>query len=410
MEKFVPYDFFVVEVIAPPSKSYAQRAIFAATLCTEETLILNPGDSDDVDQAITVCYNLGGDCRTEDDQIRIFPNARPLSGKFNCGESGLGVRITTSLAAVLCEHAEIDGIGSLKQRPMTEFEKILPQIGIECQTNNGFLPLRLSGQAKGGNILLDGRVSSQYLTGLLLALPLLNEDSNIHVKDLKSKPYVDMTLKVLSDFGIEIINENYDFFHIPWNQQYKSPGTYSVEGDWSGAAFWIVYGSLRNGITIQGLNQNSFQADKAILDVLKMAGVQYSWHYDKLIISAGQLQPFTFDATDCPDLFPALVVLAAGCYGISKIKGVHRLKHKESDRAAVLQEEFGRLGLRIDIRGDEMEIDGTGKLSSGEIHAHNDHRIAMAGAIGAVLTDEGINIENAECVAKSYPGFWSFLG
>lgn len=407
MDRFVPNTSSFKQVLIPPSKSYAQRAILAASLCEDMVQLENLGSSEDVRYFLAMSKQLGAHHSVHENGniiIQGFQNQR--SPQLNAGESGLGLRLITSSCAVLGSSYEIVGEGSLKKRPILEFEHLLMQIGVSCTTKNGYLPLRIQGRAKGGEVRLDGRLGSQYLTGLLMAMPLAEQDSDIFVDSLTSRPYIDITLALLEDFGINIEHDNYAHFRIPGGQNYSRKQTYSIEGDYSGAANWMVYGALNNGIIIDGLNRETKQGDAAMLHVLEKAGIIYSWNQNQLAIKGSTISPFDFDATECPDLFPALVVLAAAAKGQSKIKGANRLLYKESNRAKVLVEEFSSLGLNIAHCGDELVIDGKGQLNSGVLHSHNDHRIAMAGAIAAALTKEGIKIEESESVNKSYPDFW----
>ncbi len=407
MDCFIPNKNTCKKVLIPPSKSYAQRAILAASLCEEAVLLSNLGKSADVCYFLTMSKQLGANHQAEQDGallIQGFQNQR--SPQLNAGESGLGLRLITSICAVLGSAYEIIGEGSLKQRPIVEFEHILTQIGVSCSTKNGYLPLHLQGRAKGGHIQIDGSSGSQYLTGLLMALPLAEDDSEIFVSALTSRPYIDITLSVLNEFGIHVEHDQYEHFKISGGQHYTRKRPYLIEGDYSGAANWMVFGALNEGIQIRGLNPATQQGDAAMLTVLSKAGVQFNWNQSGLDIQKSTVLPFDFDASECPDLFPALVVLAAAAKGQSKIKGANRLLHKESNRAAVLVEEFSSIGLNIEHIGDLLVIEGKGTLNSGSIHSHNDHRIAMAGAIAATLTPSGLTIVEAESVNKSYPNFW----
>ncbi|MBD3637616.1 MAG: 3-phosphoshikimate 1-carboxyvinyltransferase [Crocinitomicaceae bacterium] len=405
----VDHNFNLREVTAPASKSYAQRAIMAASLGSGTSTIRNIGSSDDVQNILNVAKQLGAEIKKTTDGVTIAARMNPVNTELNCGESGLGVRLTTPIAGTFGEHFKISGTGSLLKRPMEQFETFLPQLGVEVHTIHGKLPLTIDGRLQGGEIHLDGSLSSQFLSGLMMALPLAEKDSVIHIQNLVSKPYVKMTLEIMRLFGIDVTN-NYDLskIEVPGRQSYQ-PCDYSVEGDWSGASFWAVYGAIKGNFQLKGLNPRSNQADIAILKAIVAAGGSFEWINETVIIHKTPLQSFNFDATNCPDLFPPLVVLAAATNGTSLIGGVSRLKHKESDRAAVLKKEFNKLGLSVEIEGDIMRIESTGELSSGTIESHNDHRIAMAGAIAAVLTP-GINkIAQAEAVNKSYPEFWDTL-
>jgi 3-phosphoshikimate 1-carboxyvinyltransferase len=404
MTKNVPHSLNISQISAPASKSYAQRAILAAALCAGRSTIKGVGSSDDVQHIIEVAKQLGAKVTGEKD-LSIIGRFFPPKMVLNCGESGLGMRMSASIAAAIGGEFQLIGKGSILERPMREIQETLPQLGVEVKSNKGLPPLHLNGVLQGGIASLNGSGSSQYLSGLLMALPTTGQNSVLSVADLKSIPYVQMTIELMGKFGIEVEHEDFKKFKIKGNQEYQAT-EYEVEGDWSGAAFWVVYGAICQTITISGLNKDSLQADKAIIEVLYMIGGDYKWEGDDLIVSPSSLNPFDFDATDCPDLFPALVVLAASIRGKSTIWGVDRLSHKESNRGIVLQQEFNKLGLDIQIDGNKMIINGTGSLQSGTINSNNDHRIAMAGAIAALLTPDGVKIEKAEAVSKSYPEFW----
>ena len=345
------------------------------------------------------------------DHVQIQGFVHTPSPAINVGESGLGCRLTTAICSVLFEESHITGEGSLLTRSMAEFGQILPQLGVDCKLTNGCLPLSTSGQARGATIQINGSLSSQYLSGLLMALPLCTENSIIIVDHPTSKPYVDITIDVLKLFNVQI-NQVSDYeYHIPGNQNYHCEEMLTIEGDYSAAANWMVLGAINDkGIAISGLRHESLQGDKAMFLALALAGVKSEWTNQSLLIHPCTVRAFEFDANHCPDLFPPLVVLAAAGKGISTIKGAGRLLHKESKRGNVLKKEFNKLGLKIDLNGDLMTIFGTGRLTSGKINAHKDHRIAMAGAISATLAEQSIQIKGAEAVEKSYPEFWKDMG
>jgi len=310
----------------------------------------------------------------------------------------------TPIAALWHEKITLEGEGSLKTRPIETLVQPLLDLGTKIQTNNGFVPVQVQGTLKGGTAHVEGNLSSQILTGLLIASPLAQNDTTFIVNDLKSKPYIDMTIQIMHDFGVEVENNNYQRFFVKSGQKYKAQN-YNVEGDWSGASFLLVAGALGGSVTVSNLRSDSKQADMAMVDALKRAGARIQWEENSITVTKNQLQAFEFDATECPDLFPPLVALAVHCKGVTRIKGVGRLFHKESNRADVLQKEFGRLGAKITIEGDEMLVHG-GSLHGGRIFAHNDHRIAMAAACAAICAENPVEIENHECVAKSYPHFF----
>jgi 3-phosphoshikimate 1-carboxyvinyltransferase len=287
---------------------------------------------------------------------------------------------------------------------MNFFDEVLPELGCAVSTNNGFLPVSVCGPLRGKSLTVDGSLSSQFISGLLMALPKSESASSLHVTNMKSGPYIQMTLSTLKQFGIEISQEQ-NTFTIPGNQSYK-PATYHVEADWSSAGYWLTAAALGHPVSVSGLSMRSLQADKALLDALMMAGCKVTFEGGHIRVDGSGIRSFEFDATNCPDLFPALVVLAAKCQGISTIKGVTRLVHKESDRGRALQMEFGKMGLRIDLEEDEMKIHGTGRLQGATVDSHHDHRIAMClGIAGSIANGETI-LTNAEAVSKSYPDFW----
>jgi 3-phosphoshikimate 1-carboxyvinyltransferase len=284
----------------------------------------------------------------------------------------------------------------------------MAQAGVSCITNEGFAPIRVKGRMKTGNIHIGGSESSQFLTGLLMALPLCHGESAITVSRLKSKPYVELTIDVMKKFGVTVLHdEELTEFRIKGVEHYKAQDM-AVEGDWSGAAFLLVAGALAGSIKVKGLSANSRQADKAVIEALINAGAHVSADGESILITKEKLRAFEFDAGDCPDLFPALAVLGGGCAGKSVIHGTDRLKHKESNRALALASEFSKMGIRIDLLENRMEITG-GVYQGTTVDSHNDHRIAMACAVAALGAKGEVIIENAECVAKSYPGFFEVL-
>jgi len=392
-------------ITAPASKSMMQRSIAIAALAEGKSILHNYTPCDDSDAALEIASRLGAQVSVEGATVFIEGKVNKVQDRLNCGEAGLGIRMFTPIASLFKEEIMLNGEGSLRKRPIAMLEGPLRELGVEINTTDGFVPIMVRGPMRGGEATVDGSLSSQMLTGLLIALPLATGDTLLSVIDLKSRPYIDMTIEVMKDFGVELTHTNYERFSILGNQTYTGR-EYFVEGDWSGAAFLLVAGAIAGEAEVGNIFSSSKQADVAILDALKKAGAIITENEDIISVKQGKkLKAFEFDATECPDLFPPLVCLASYCKGTTKIKGVSRLKHKESDRATVLQKEFGKLGIEITIDGDYLVIKG-GKISGGEIHANNDHRIAMAGAVAALNAEGPITIENAECVAKSYPAFY----
>lgn len=404
MKKFVKPSKIKGQVIAPASKSMVQRAFAAALLAEEPAKILNVTFSNDAQAALRIIRALGAGVTVRAREVLIEGGMKPTGEILNCGESGLSMRMFSAVAALWRGELTLSGEGSLLARPVTMIEKPLKELGVSVKTTGGCPPLTVTGPMQGGEAGVDGSVSSQFLTGLLLALPAAPRDSLLNVKNLKSTPYIDMTLALLKDCGIDIQHDDYKTFHIKGKQAYKV-GEYRVEGDWSGASFPLVAGAIGGSVQVSGLDIASPQADRSIIAALRAAGADVVMRGDTVAIKGSELSAFAFDATDCPDLFPPLVALACHCRGTTTINGVERLRFKESDRAAVLEKEFTALGARIRIDGDLMKIAGT-TLRGGIIDSHNDHRIAMAGALAAIAAAGEVIIEGSECVAKSYPDFF----
>lgn len=407
MKKLVKPSQVNGNIAAPPSKSIAQRAIALALLANGTSEILNPGTSADVRAAITVCGKFGATISQFDNHLEIEGGITHPYMPICCGESGLGIRMFSAIAATLNEPVTLTGIGTLPTRPMAIVEETIKALGASCKTHNGYIPLEVWGPLKGGIARVDGTLSSQVLTGVLMASPLAKTDTTILVNNLQSKPYIDLTIEAMKAFGIEVENIDYKEFRIKGNQSY-TPTKLKVEGDWSGAAFLLVAGAIAGSIKVENLNPASKQADRAIIEALMWAGAKVSIQEQFIEVSTQELNAFHFDATHCPDLFPPLVALAAHCEGESRILGVSRLRAKESDRAVTLQQEFKKLGINIEVEGELMRVFG-GRAMGGRITSHGDHRIAMACAIAALATNGDVEIEGAECVTKSYPKFFEDL-
>jgi 3-phosphoshikimate 1-carboxyvinyltransferase len=400
------------DVQAPASKSSMQRACAAALLSNGITNILNPGHSNDDLAAKDVITRLGAEIILDSANELVVKSygVNPASDSINCGESGLGIRMFTPLAALSDRELTINGTGSLLKRPMHFFDEVFPQVGIEVRSNNGHLPIIIKGPLKPANIEIDGSLSSQFLTGMLLAYAASAvSDVEIRVKELKSKPYIDLTLDVLRKFGVDVENDHYETFRFSRNGEGLKSTTYTVEGDWSGGAFLLVAGAIAGNITVKGLSRDSTQADKHILSALTDAGASMRVMTNIIEIGRGELKGFSFDATDCPDLFPPLVALASFCEGTTYIRGVSRLEHKESNRGLTLRDEFGKLGIGIELDGDIMRIHGATEVKGCTVHSRHDHRIAMACAVAALRADGPVVIEDAEAVEKSFPDFYDKL-
>ena len=392
-------------ITAPASKSYAQRAVAAALLAGGETTLTHLDLCNDTRAALDVARRLGASVSHEGTTYTIRGGLNPVSTKLNIGESGLATRLFTPIASLCHMPITINGEGSILRRPIEMMEEPLQALGVEVISNGGYLPISVKGPMRGGEIHVDGSLSSQFITGLLMALPLSPNDTVLHVENLKSRPYVDMTIDLAARFGVAIEHNSYEQFYIAGGQHY-APCTYNIEGDWSGASCLLVAGATAGSITVRNLNHISLQADLAIIEALARAGAEIITTNSSVTVHGGPLQAFEFDATDCPDLFPALAALVASCEGTSVVTGTQRLTYKESNRAKTIAEVFGRLGIGVDLSEENtMRITG-GPISSAVVDSHNDHRIAMMAAIAATRCRRSVTIAGAECVAKSYPDFW----
>jgi 3-phosphoshikimate 1-carboxyvinyltransferase len=407
-------------VHAPASKSSMQRACAAALVRKGESIIRNPGKSNDDIAGLNVIQTLGAEVYDlEDGSLKIISNGvDPVSSSVNNGEAGLGIRMFTPIVALSKREMRINGEGSLLTRPMDFFDEVLPQLDVETHSNNGKLPLQIKGPLQPKDIEIDGSLSSQFLTGLLLAYAALDaKNVSIKVNNLKSKPYVDLTLSVMESFLLKVPeNRNYEQFYFDETPVIDTDDfvDYTVEGDWSGGAFLLVFGAIAGNVRVAGLDIASTQADKKILEALENSGARVIIGEKEIEVLTpplgdGSLQAFEFDATDCPDLFPPLAALAANCKGTTKITGVHRLAHKESNRGLTIQEELGKMNIKAELNDNLMLIEGSQNIKAATVHSHHDHRIAMMCALLALKANGETTIEVAEAINKSYPDFYRHL-
>ena len=390
------------------SKSYFQRAIALSCLLKSNCLIHGDSNSYDIKVALKICSEIGFDVVLGANSVILnkSPNFDLKSISVNVGESGLCARMFGVVLGSIFENTEIFGEGTVNLRKINL--SFLEQLGVKIISTNNLLPITINGKLSSGFINIDGSEGSQLLSGLLIALPFLKKDSVINVSNLVSKPYVDMTISLLNDFGIEIVNNNYKSFFIRGGQN-SNVATYTIEGDWSGAAFHLVGAAISGSVNVEGLNVNSLQADRAIIKVLELCGAIVTCENNVVCVKKNKLNSFLFDATECPDLFPPIVALASCCKGRTVISGVTRLKNKESNRAYTLQREFGKLGVAIKIENNKMIIEGSSQIYGGKVDSHKDHRIAMALSIMACVSDTQISIQNYQAVSKSYSKFYSDL-
>lgn len=395
------------QVLLPPSKSIFQRVMACATLADGQSTIHNPGLSADGESAMAMSEALGAKIEDHDDYLLVQGSKGVAVPRLHAGESGLGIRLFSAVAASFDQVIDIDAHGTLRNRDLSGLHNY-EQLGVKVSTKDGHAPLQIHGPWKGGECILDGSGTSQVLTGLLTSLPLAPRETILRVKGLTSIPYVEMTLEVLEKFGIEVYVKDFQEFTIPGNQKHKASEIY-VDADWSSAASLLCAGAIagEGHFEVAGMYDEFTQADKAVTGVLLFAGCKLRNQEGTINVVSHGLKGFEFDATDSPDLFPVLAAMASYADKPSKIKGVHRLANKESNRALAIKTEFGKAGIQVDLDDDLMTIH-PGPAQACTIDSHGDHRIAMAGSLLA-LKGNPITIEGAECVNKSYPGFFHDL-
>lgn len=394
------------EVTPPCSKSYAQRALAAALLCEGQTTLRGIEYCKDTLSAMECIKTLGANILSQEEgQLVIEGGLNPRSDTLMVGESGLATRLFTPIASLCSQPITICGEGTLLRRPMHIMYDALLELGVELLDGGGYLPIRVKGPLRGSSVSVDGSISSQFITGLLIALASREQECTIKVKNPTSIPYIDITIDTLRSFGREIsYSDDYTEFYIPEGERLKGCDM-TIESDWSSAAAWLVGGAIAGSVKVNNLKMLSCQADTAICRALERAGASITIESDSVQVQRRELRGFDFDATHSPDLFPVLVALASQAKGWSHIKGVSRLEYKESNRAEVLQEEYSRLGIEIDIEDDVMSIRG-GEITGGRCSAHGDHRVAMSLALAGLVSRDGVEIIDPECVSKSYPTFF----
>ena len=400
----------------PPSKSYSHRAVIAAALAEsgKKSKIDNLKFSVDITTTTDIMENWGAKIKRFESALEIIGNdgkVVPKDKYVQCNESGSTIRFLIPIGITDENELIFDGNGKLVDRPLDSYYRIFDKQGIFYKNENGKLPLTVNGKLKAGNYEIDGNISSQFITGLLYALPLLDGDSKLTInKNLESKGYIDLTLEILKLAGIEIVNNDYKSFDIRGNQIYK-PFNYTVEGDYSQVAFWIVAGIISankdNEVKCLHVNKNSLQGDKEIIEIVERMGANLEILDDYVIVKPSKTKGTVIDISQCPDIAPILTVLAALSEGETRIINGERLRIKESDRITSIKTELNKLGANVTEEGDSLIIQGVERFAGGvTVNAWNDHRIAMSLAIASTRCEKEIILEEAESVRKSYPHFW----
>jgi 3-phosphoshikimate 1-carboxyvinyltransferase len=393
------------------SKSYAQRALILSAISLGESHLKNIDDSADVQAVLNCIKELGAKVKqVAPKEFQVLPAKREFRENLilNVGESGLALHLLVFIATQFCLDFEVIGTGTLLKRSQKKLIDLLEELGLNVTHTNFHLPLRIRGILNPSNVVFDASESSQEVSGMLMTFPLLNNPSSLKIISPVSQPYIEMTLDSMANFGIQLEKKNAEFY-FPGKQHYTG-NTYEIEGDWSGAATHIVGAVISGKLQLSGLNPTSKQADRAILEVLKSAGCDFYFEDSILHLNNNQkIKPFSFDILNCPDLFPVLAILACAANGCSKISGIHRLLNKESNRLKSVQEMLLRFDVESSVANDTIFIQGIGKVKATEIFSYNDHRIVMAAAIAATISDGPICIQNPEAIQKSYPTFFEVL-
>lgn len=393
-------------VNVPPSKSDVHRAIICAAMANGVSRISPVALSNDIKATIGCIKALGADAVLENnvltvDGTNMYKNKTAL---LDCGESGSTLRFFIPIAAVGNVNATFVGKGKLPQRPIGIFTEALPKAGTTCETEGG-LPLEINGQLKSGIFEIPGNVSSQFITGLLLALPILEGDSEIVLTSpLESVGYIAMTIRTMKQFGVNI-DTTESGWHIKGGQTYKSCN-YTTDGDWSQAAFFMVLGAVSGKVTVKGVAKDSTQGDKKCAEILARFGAKVTQLDNEVTVEKGELKAITIDASQIPDLVPVLSVCAAFAEGTTKIINAERLRIKECDRLKATAELLNNLGGKVKELSDGLEITGVSSLKGGNVNGYNDHRIVMSAAVCAARSDEDITATFAMSINKSYPDFY----
>ncbi len=379
-----------------PSKSDAHRAMICAALSE-----LTSGKTCQV-----MCETSSQDIEATEACLAALQTGRP---QMCCGESGSTLRFLLPVMAALGHRAEFYPEGRLPQRPLSPLYEELERHGCRLSPQ-GTVPFTIEGQLEPGIFRIPGDVSSQYISGLLFALPILESDSKIVVEgEFQSRPYVNMTVQTLEDFGISIKTID-DGFFIPGGQRYQAPPIYQVEGDWSNGCFWLAAGALTpGGVCVKGLNVKSLQGDKEILPLLSRFGAKTAVCEGDITVMPSSLYGIDINAAQIPDMVPILAVLACGAKGKTTIRNAGRLRIKESDRLASVSQVLSNLGASIKELPEGLEIQGTGSLAGGRADGWGDHRIVMMAAIASLICDEKVIITGSQAVKKSYPDFFQIL-
>ena len=401
----------------PASKSLAHRAVICAALANGKSHLTNLTRSNDINATLSGMAALGAQINAvSEDEVIITGQGKPTASALltvDCGESGSTLRFFIPIFALTGQKVRFICHGRLPQRPQSVYQQIFAEQGLHFApfADDEGAGWELQGSLQPGNFTLAGDVSSQFISGLLFALPLLDGDSTIHIQPpFESRSYVELTLATLRNFGVTATWQDNFTLLIPGNQQYQ-PSAQQIEGDFSQLAFWAVLGAINNEVTLCGVNHNSAQGDRKIIEIIRQMQGEVEETADGYICRPGRLQAAAVDLADCPDLGPILTVLAAFAEGETRLYNAGRLRIKESDRIADVECELARFGISTHSTQNELFISGGNAdlTADAPCQAHTDHRIVMALSVLATVCSRPTVIHNAEAINKSYPNFFQDL-
>ena len=390
---------------APPSKSYTHRAIIMASLAKGTSTIHDPLISLDTVSTMGAMEAMGAVIERQGDELKIIGNGVqiPAGAPLDVGNSGTTIRLLSGIVSSFDSPVTLTGDESIQKRPMGPLLDALTGMGVSCTSNNGMPPVTIKGPNNGGEISISGDVSSQFISSLIMSAPLFRNDTSVNINgSTVSRPYIDITIRMMKDFGVNVIEEG--SFKIEAGQTYK-PREYRVPGDMSSAAFPLVGGALSGSVTMEGYDKDDPQGDKAITDILKECGADVSVEDEKITVSRNELNGCDIDMADIPDLFPVVAVLLSTAEGKSRLYGAPHLRFKESDRILSTTRMLNTLGADITPTDDGCIINGVERLKGGKIEHLGDHRIAMSAAMASLISDSPVTMDDTECCSVSFPGF-----
>ncbi|MFP6807054.1 MAG: 3-phosphoshikimate 1-carboxyvinyltransferase [Pseudomonadales bacterium] len=406
------------EITLPGSKSLSNRALLLSALASGTTQLSNLLKSDDISQMVTALNQLGVYLALSEDWLECEVSGNgglfstPANKKFFMGNAGTAIRPLTSIFALIPGTFEIDGDKYMRERPIKHLCDALVQLGanIDYLGADGCPPLRLTGgNISGGAVKIPGNISSQFLTALLMSLPLLEEDSTIEViGEQVSKPYLDITMDIMEKFGVSISHRDYQVFNIQGKQQYQSPGSYMIEGDASSASYFFGAAAIAGDIRVRGLGEDSVQGDLAFIDVMEQMGATITRHSDSIEVREGSLKGIDVDLNHIPDAAMTVATVALFAKGPTRIRNIYNWRVKETDRMHAMETELRKLGAKVETGSDFIVIEPPTEIQPATIETYGDHRVAMSFSLAA-LGGKEIQILDPDCTRKTFPDYFDAL-